>query len=405
MNFSCGFSLGITAILLAGAVQAAESGPPYKDCPLTGVMPDYQAEQNLDLRNYDALTFQITENGETKEIAPRGSVCIQSYAEKQGKTEGSALEIMMNYKEALLQQGAEIKEDHDGYLVGKLTKDGKEIWINVSASRDDGYTVRELVVEPFKRTLLPPGGNDYRLLGHMPGFTADTPTKKNYDEYSFPIEGGSVAIRGTFYRVGYQPPAKAPAKAITSLEIVTNYQAALGDLHAEFLREYPDHETPENITARLEDQGKTIYVFVDSGSVLAVEEKPFQLTIQPPTADAMKDKLDKEGHIALYVNFDFAKATLKPDAQPIIAQVVELLKRSPDLKLTIDGHTDSIGGHDYNIKLSQDRAAAVAAAITASGIESSRLSSAGYGPDKPIAPNDTDDGRAKNRRVELVKAS
>ncbi len=96
---------------------------------------------------------------------------------------------------------------------------------------------------------------------------------------------------------------------------------------------------------------------------------------------------------------------MKPDAQPIIAQIVELLKRNPDLKVSIDGHTDGIGGHHFNVKLSQARAASVVAAITAAGIDAARLKSAGYGPDKPIAPNDTDEGRAKNRRIELVKAS
>ncbi len=108
--------------------------------------------------------------------------------------------------------------------------------------------------------------------------------------------------------------------------------------------------------------------------------------------------------IALYVNFDFNKATLKPDAQPVIAQLVELLKRNPGLKVSIEGHTDNIGLHDYNVKLSQDRAAAVVAAIKAAGIDGSLLSSAGFGPDKPVASNDQEDGRAKNRRVELVKA-
>ena len=72
--------------------------------------------------------------------------------------------------------------------------------------------------------------------------------------------------------------------------------------------------------------------------------------------------------------------------------------------MAIDGNTDSIGGHDYNVKLSQDRAALVVAAIAAAGIDAARLTSAGFGPDKPIASNDTEDGRAKNRRVELVKA-
>lgn len=272
----------------------------------------------------------------------------------------------------------------------------------MGATRDDGYAIYVLAVEPFKRTLTAPGGNDYRLLGHMPGFVAQTPTKKNFDEHSFPTEDSTVAVRGALYSVDYQPPAKAPQREVTPHEIIANYRAALNDLHAEILRDQP---SMNNITARFDDQGKTVWIFVDAGSVTAVEEKPFKLTVQPPTADAMKDKLDKEGHIALYVNFDFAKATLKPDAQPIIAQIVELLKRNPDLKVSIDGHTDSIGGHDYNVKLSQARAASVVAAITAAGIDAGRLKSAGYGPDKPVASNDSEDGRAKNRRVELVKAS
>jgi hypothetical protein len=83
------------------------------------------------------------------------------------------------------------------------------------------------------------------------------------------------------------------------LEILENYRAALRDLDAEFLR-----DNPEDVTARVDDHGRTVYLFVNQSSVVAVREKPFQLTIQPPTADAMKDKLDKDGHIALYVNFD-----------------------------------------------------------------------------------------------------
>ena len=121
-----------------------------------------------------------------------------------------------------------------------------------------------------------------------------------------------------------------------------------------------------------------VNLFINTARVVAVEEKPFQLTIKPPTADAMKDQLDKAGHIALYVNFDFAKATLKPDAAPVIDQIVALLKHNPDLKVSIEGHTDSIGGHDYNMKLSQDRAAGVVAAVEKAGIRhATRLASAG----------------------------
>lgn len=399
-------ALGVTVLMPAGATRIAAAAPAFQDCPFAGPMPDYAAGAKPEWQNWDQRTFRITKGSDDLEITPEGAVCTQSYDEKQGKTDGSALEIMQNYKEAWQQLGAEIVRDQNNYVVGHLTKDGKEYWLNATASRDDGYTIRVVAVEPFKRTLLAPSAADYRLLGHMPGFVAGTLTKKNYDQHDFPTEDGTVAVRGTLYSVDYQPPAEAPANApkreITPHEIMANYRAALHDLHAQFVRDIPDMD---NITARFDDQGKITWVFVDSNRVIAVEEKPFKLTVQPPSADAMKDKLDKEGRIALYVNFDFAKATLKPDAQPIIAQIVELLKRNPDLKVSIDGHTDAVGGHDYNVKLSQDRAASVVAAIAAAGIDAARLTSAGFGPDKPIATNDTDEGRAKNRRVELVKAS
>lgn len=83
--------------------------------------------------------------------------------------------------------------------------------------------------------------------------------------------------------------------------------------------------------------------------------------------------------------------------------MLALLKGNPDLKLSIVGNTDNVGAHDYNLKLSQARAATVVAELVKDGIAADRLESSGDGPDKPIASNDTGEGRAKNRRVELVK--
>jgi outer membrane protein OmpA-like peptidoglycan-associated protein len=126
-------------------------------------------------------------------------------------------------------------------------------------------------------------------------------------------------------------------------------------------------------------------------------------TVEPPPADSLKAALDKYGRLVLYINFDFNKATLRPDSKPIIAQVIKLLQDYPELKVTINGHTDNVGGHDYNVKLSQERAAAVVAAVVAAQVAPGRLSSGGFGPDQPIADNSTEKGRAKNRRVELIK--
>ena len=392
------------AVLIAPA--AALAAPAFKDCPLLGPMPDYAASAPPQYRHWYTISIPTkAANGDDTTINPLGRVCQQDYGEAEGKTVGSILEITENYKQALSQVGAEIKVDQPGNLTAHLARDGKETWFHVSATRDDGYEITEIETAPFHYTLLPPSGNDYPLLGHMPGFTANPPDKKRFAEHAFPTKDGDVTVRGAYYNVTYQVPDTAPGQArVTEREVIENYRQALTEAHAQFLRIDPDESQPTNITARFEQNGKIIWIFVDPASVTALEEKPFEFTLKPPSVDELKDKLDKEGHIALYINFDFDKATLKPDAAPVVGQIVALLQRNPELKVAINGNTDAIGGHDYNVKLSQNRAASVVAAIVTAGIDKARLSSEGFGPDKPIAPNDTDEGRAKNRRVELVKA-
>jgi OOP family OmpA-OmpF porin len=134
-----------------------------------------------------------------------------------------------------------------------------------------------------------------------------------------------------------------------------------------------------------------------------VEKKALEVKASLLPAEEMKKELDAKGHVALYINFDFDKADIKPESQPIIEQIVKLLKNNPSVNLTVEGHTDNIGTPVYNKQLSEARAKSVVGALTAQGIEAQRLKAAGYGQDKPIADNSTDGGRAKNRRVELVK--
>ncbi|MEP9360371.1 OmpA family protein [Sphingomonas sp. KR3-1] len=134
-----------------------------------------------------------------------------------------------------------------------------------------------------------------------------------------------------------------------------------------------------------------------------VEKKALEVKVKLIPAAEMKQGLDTAGHVALYLNFDTDKTAIKPDSQPAIAEIVKLMKADPALKLTIEGHTDNAGAPAHNQSLSDGRAAAVMAAIVAQGIPASRLQAKGLGQSKPIADNATEDGKAKNRRVELVK--
>jgi outer membrane protein OmpA-like peptidoglycan-associated protein len=123
------------------------------------------------------------------------------------------------------------------------------------------------------------------------------------------------------------------------------------------------------------------------------------------TKDTLRAALESSCQVAVYgVNFDFNKTTLRPDAEPVLQQILGLFKDDPRLSAEIGGHTDNIGTAAYNLTLSGGRAAAVKAWLIAHGVDAARLATKGYGDTVPLVPNDSDANRAKNRRVELKKA-
>ena len=115
------------------------------------------------------------------------------------------------------------------------------------------------------------------------------------------------------------------------------------------------------------------------------------------------DKLAKDGFVALYVNFETGKAVIGPDSAATLDAAAGALKAAGDLRVEVAGHTDNVGTPEANLKLSQDRAQAVMTALVERGVKVDRLTAKGYGQTAPIADNRAEDGRAKNRRVELVK--
>ena len=125
---------------------------------------------------------------------------------------------------------------------------------------------------------------------------------------------------------------------------------------------------------------------------------------QEITANEMLDALNKDGYVTLNILFETGKSTIQKESIPMIDQMYELMTIEPALKISIEGHTDNTGDAQLNKKLSDDRAKTVMNALIAKGIDKSRLSSIGWGQEKPVADNRTDEGRTKNRRVEIVKS-
>ncbi|MBI4002149.1 MAG: OmpA family protein, partial [Nitrospira defluvii] len=121
-------------------------------------------------------------------------------------------------------------------------------------------------------------------------------------------------------------------------------------------------------------------------------------------AEAMGKDIDQYGKVALYgLYFDHDKAVLKPESKPALVEIATLLKARPTLNVYVVGHTDSTGTFAYNLKLSADRARAIVGALVKNyGIASARLEPHGVASLAPVVTNQSDGGRAKNRRVELV---
>lgn len=222
--------------------------------------------------------------------------------------------------------------------------------------------------------------------------------------------------------------SQSPDKQFSDLEVVRNLERAVvsaGGVEI-FAGETPADRRDEIFAVMKAYRGEpTCYshspqqVFVlrrDDGNVwvrtcrggthaglMVLQEEALQVTSSLLPATALEQALADAGRVALQVHFATDRAEILPDSQPQIAAVVELLRADDTLSLSIEGHTDNTGDAARNRTLSQARAASVVAAITDAGIAGDRLASAGHGDTRPVADNTTDDGRAQNRRVELVR--
>ncbi len=165
-----------------------------------------------------------------------------------------------------------------------------------------------------------------------------------------------------------------------------------------FVTSYRDGVIPERLTGSVAKDSALAELIV-----IAPEAMEVNMTLL--NAAEMSSALSDAGKVALYgINFDTDKDTLRPDSEPTLQEIAKLLADDPQLTLHVVGHTDNQGASDYNLDLSRRRAATVVAALTAQyGVSAGRLDAFGCGPYAPAAPNDTDEGRARNRRVELVK--
>lgn len=247
------------------------------------------------------------------------------------------------------------------------------------------------------------GSKDHPLFNRMPNYFIYSYTENEFNKYEFPVGlNQKTTVEGHYYRICYNPKEKP---APSPLQIARNHINAVKAIGGQVL--YTSKNEWEAVM-KIVKNGMETWVHViaqhTSGYFLFIVEKQAMNQDVVANADSMALSIKDTGKVAIYgIYFDSGKAEIKPESEPSLKEIAKLLQANPALKLYVVGHTDNVGAFDYNMKLSKDRADAVVKALIGKyGIASSRLLAWGDGPTAPIASNTTEDGRAKNRRVELV---
>jgi OOP family OmpA-OmpF porin len=269
---------------------------------------------------------------------------------------------------------------------------------------------------------------DHPLFTRMPNMHIARCSSSQFNLRRFPVGPRtaddspvkSVDVEGPVFWISYE--LNEGAVPPSGLQIMRNFEAALKTAGGTVEAQYPgwckamyDSEsmpdmgngcTSYALTMKLFRGSRESWVFLQAGE----SDGAYQLTIsereamkQDVAVNEFADKLTREGFVPLYINFDTGKTTIRPDSAKTLDDAAAALKLATGFKVEVAGHTDNAGTPEANLMLSEGRAKAVMAGLVQRGVPADRLTAKGYGQTAPVADNRTDEGRASNRRVELVK--
>ncbi len=244
------------------------------------------------------------------------------------------------------------------------------------------------------------GCKDHPMFGRMKDYHITECGTKPFDRVElYAAEDKTIDVEGKTTTIHYACDREEGVPS--SLQIVRNYTNAMRSLGGGAVYEWDG-----GATLKLAKDGREVWLGVDvanEGVYYTLKLVERGAMVQEVSASDMMAALQRDGFMALYINFDTGKATIRPESRPIVEQVATLLKQNAGLRLSIEGHTDDVGAPAANKLLSEQRAKAVLDAVVARGIPAARLAAVGWGQERPVADNRSEEGRAKNRRVEIVK--
>ena len=250
------------------------------------------------------------------------------------------------------------------------------------------------------------GTEEHAEVARFPGYAIDNSSRNDFNEFAFRTKGDDVdgeVKAGKYWFVDYL--LKDGEREPSYVELIRNYENAFKKAGGKLIR-----RSKYSVVFHIPGAGQGgRWVQLDLGNHasryqvhvidLAAMEQKIEFS-----ASEMAEAIKADGFVALQgVLFDTGKSTIKPESEPLLGEIVALLKNDKQLKLMVEGHTDNVGDKKANLALSRQRAAAIVTYLTAKGIAAARLQSDGKGDTVPVADNRSEDGRAKNRRVELRK--
>lgn len=251
---------------------------------------------------------------------------------------------------------------------------------------------------------------DYSLLGRLPEYLISEYTENEFDAHEFYYDRAKHTKEGRKIKLKYlhKQATERDFKFPTRLQILRNYSNAILKAGGRILFERNNSE--HGFYSFEDNAGKEIWIQVKTSisgnayELIIIERENMRQDIVID-AELIKNTIDIEGKIALYgIYFDTGQSVVKEESEPALTQIAEYLTNNPDVSCWVVGHTDSDGAFQLNSKLSLDRAKAIKEALQAKySIPEQRLFAEGVGPLAPVATNNTDEGKALNRRVELVK--
>jgi len=255
------------------------------------------------------------------------------------------------------------------------------------------------------------GCKDHQLLTRLENFYISD-CSENYNELQLRTSVSKKETKeGNRFFYYYRYNFDAGVKMKSPLQIIKNYENAVVKNGGRLVYKNTNgSEGDIEATLYLSTKEKEYWIQLTSFAGNGIEVEAFGLNVleievmkQEVAASKMFESIIKDGFIALYINFETGKSIIKAESTPIIEQIVEMLKQNPNLNISIEGHTDNVGTAPSNQTLSESRAKSVMNELVTKGISTTRLTFKGWGQTKPIADNNSESGRANNRRVEIVK--